>query len=134
MGQPAPSHPGVSYVMPVYNEAAYIDEAIESVLAQQYAGERELVVVLGPSTDGTTERVRARAATDARIRIVESAQLSIPLSLNLGIRAATHDVIVRVDAHTELPADYTVLGVATAKRWPRSTPARSASRCSTACC
>ena len=116
MGQPAPSHPGVSYVMPVYNEAAYIDEAIESVLAQQYAGERELVVVLGPSTDGTTERVRARAATDARIRIVESAQLSIPLSLNLGIRAATHDVIVRVDAHTELPADYTALGVATLQR------------------
>ena len=116
MGQPAPSHPGVSYVMPVYNEAAYIDEAIESVLAQQYAGERELVVVLGPSTDGTTERVRARAASDARIRIVESAQLSIPLSLNLGIRAATHDVIVRVDAHTVLPADYTALGVATLQR------------------
>lgn len=116
MGQPAASHPGVSYVMPVYNEAAYIDDAIESVLAQQYAGERELVVVLGPSTDGTTERVHARAATDDRIRIVENPDLSIPRSLNLGIRAAAHDVIIRVDAHTELPADYTALGVATMQR------------------
>ena len=116
MGQPAASHPGVSYVMPVYNEAAYIDDAIESVLAQQYEGERELVVVLGPSTDGTTERVHARAATDARISIVESPDLSIPRSLNLGIHAAAHDVIIRVDAHTELPADYTALGVATMLR------------------
>lgn len=116
MGQPAPTLPGVSYVMPVYNEVAYIDDAIESVLAQQYAGEHELVVVLGPSTDGTTERVTARAATDDNIRIVESPDLSIPRSLNLGIHAAVHDVIVRVDAHTELPADYTALGVATLQR------------------
>ena len=116
MAPPAATLPGVSYVMPVYNEAAYIDEAIESVLAQQYEGERELVVVLGPSTDGTTELVTDRAAADPRIRVVTNEALSIPLSLNLGIRAATHDVIVRVDAHTELPADYTALGVATLQR------------------
>ncbi len=116
MGQPAASRPGVSYVMPVYNEAAYIDDAVDSVLAQQYDGDRELVVVLGPSTDGTTERVHARAAADARIRIVESPDLSIPRSLNLGIRAAVHDVIIRVDAHTELPVDYTEVGVATLVR------------------
>ena len=54
----ASSRAAVSYVMPVYNEAAYIDEAIASVLAQRYDGEREIVIVLGPSTDGTTERVR----------------------------------------------------------------------------
>ncbi|UYN84804.1 MAG: glycosyltransferase family 2 protein [Microcella sp.] len=116
MASPASAHPGVSYVMPVYNEAAYIDDAIESVLAQQYPGERELVVVLGPSTDGTTERVTERAAADERIRIVTNDALSIPLSLNLGIRAAAHDIIVRVDAHTELPTDYTLVGVATLLR------------------
>ncbi|MBA4246932.1 MAG: glycosyl transferase family 2 [Microbacterium sp.] len=116
MGQPAPSHPGVSFVMPVYNEAAYIDDAIDSVLAQHYEGEHELVVVLGPSTDGTTERVTERAATDARVRVVTNDALSIPLSLNLGIRAAAHDIIVRVDAHTELQPDYTAMGVATLLR------------------
>jgi cellulose synthase/poly-beta-1,6-N-acetylglucosamine synthase-like glycosyltransferase len=116
MGPTAATHPAVSYVMPVYNEAAYIADAINSVLAQHYPGERELVVVLGPSTDGTTERVMQRAAGDDRIRIVESAQLSIPVSLNLAIRAARHDIIVRVDAHTELPDDYTTLGVATLQR------------------
>ena len=116
MATPAAPLPGVSYVMPVYNEAVYIDDAIESVLGQHYDGECELVIVLGPSTDGTTERVVARAATDARIRIVDNPDLSIPRSLNLGIRSAAHDVIVRVDAHTELPADYTAVGVATLQR------------------
>jgi len=116
MGPTAATHPGVSYVMPVYNEAAYISAAIDSVFAQQYEGERELVVVLGPSTDGTTERVTQRAEGDDRIRIVESPQLSIPLSLNLAIRAARHDIIIRVDAHTELPDDYTAVGVATLQR------------------
>jgi glycosyltransferase involved in cell wall biosynthesis len=40
MGPPALPHPGVSYVMPVYNERTYIDDAIDSVLGQQYRGER----------------------------------------------------------------------------------------------
>jgi succinoglycan biosynthesis protein ExoA len=114
--QPAAAHPGVSYVMPVYNERAYIDDAIDSVLAQLYAGERELIVVLGPSTDGTTERVTERVHQDSRVRIVDNPDLSIPLSLNLGIRAANFDVIVRVDAHSELQPDYTAAGVATMQR------------------
>ncbi|MDO9590502.1 MAG: glycosyltransferase, partial [Microcella sp.] len=67
-------------------------------------------------TDGTTERVTARASSDPRIRVVTNEELSIPLSLNLGISAAQHDVIVRVDAHTELPVDYTAVGVATLQR------------------
>lgn len=115
MGEPT-THPGVSYIMPVYNEAAYIDRAISSVLDQHYAGDRELVVVLGPSTDGTTERVTVRAAGDPRIRIVANPELSIPIGLNLGIRAARHDVLVRVDAHTVIEADYTSQGVATLLR------------------
>ncbi len=112
----ASSRIAVSYVMPVYNEVAYIDDAIASVLAQRYDGEREIVLVLGPSTDGTTERVRELASADHRLRVVENPELSIPLGLNLGIRAASHDVIVRVDAHTELEPDYTALGVAALER------------------
>ena len=108
--------PGVSYVMPVFNEAAYIDDAVTSVLAQQYEGEQELVIALGPSTDGTSERVRALAEQDARIRIVENPEMAIPIGLNRAIRAAHHDIIVRVDAHTELDPLYTAVGVATLQR------------------
>lgn len=112
----APSLPGVSYVMPVYNEAAYIDDAIASVLAQVYDGDQELVLALGPSTDGTSERVARLAAVDDRIRIVHNPEMAIPIGLNRAIRAARHDVIVRVDAHTELDPDYTSTAVATLTR------------------
>jgi len=108
--------PGVSYIMPVYNEAAYIDNAVASVLAQQYDGDQELVIALGPSTDGTSERVRALAEQDARIRLVDNPGMAIPLGLNLAIRSARHDIIVRVDAHTELDPLYTAVGVATLLR------------------
>jgi len=116
MATPDPHAPGVSYVMPVYNEAAYIDDAIASVLAQQYDGEQELVVALGPSTDGTSERVRALAERDARIRIVDNPDMAIPIGLNRAIRSARHDIIVRVDAHTELEPHYTRAGVETLRR------------------
>lgn len=111
-----PSLPGVSYVMPVYNEAVYIDDAIASVLAQVYDGDQELVLALGPSTDGTSERVARLAASDARIRVVHNPEMAIPIGLNRAIRAARHDVIVRVDAHTELDPDYTATAVATLTR------------------
>lgn len=115
MGQPS-DLPGVSYVMPVYNEAAYIDDAIASVLAQRYAGDHELLLALGPSTDGTSERVEAIARADPRVRIVRNPEMAIPIGLNRAIRAARHDVIVRVDAHTELDPDYTSAAVATLAR------------------
>lgn len=111
-----PSSLGVSYVMPVYNEAAYIDDAVASVLAQRYEGEQELVLALGPSTDGTSERVAAIAAREPRVRIVHNPEMAIPIGLNRAIRAARHDVIVRVDAHTELAPDYTATAVATLTR------------------
>lgn len=107
---------GVSYVMPVLNEAGYIETAVRSVLEQDYAGEKELVLALGPSTDGTTEIVEALAAADRRIRIVANPLADIPVGLNLAIRASTHPIVVRVDAHSELEPDYTAAAVATLER------------------
>ena len=112
----APTPPGVSYVMPVYNETAYIDAAIDSVLSQVYEGEQELVLALGPSTDGTSERVESRAALDARIRIVRNPEITIAVGLNRAVLAARHDVIVRVDAHTELAPGYTATAVSILER------------------
>ena len=116
MAEPDTTPPGVSYVMPVYNEIHYIDDAIDSVLAQDYAGPTELVLALGPSTDGTSERVRARANADPRIRIVENPEMTIPIGLNRAIRASRHPIVVRVDAHTELSERYTARGVETLER------------------
>lgn len=111
-----PESPGVSYVMPVLNEAGYIQAAVASILSQDYAGEIELVLALGPSTDGTDAIVAAMRAADPRIRVVENPGTDIPIGLNRAIEASRHPVIVRVDAHTELSDGYTTRGVATLRR------------------
>ena len=62
-----PEHAGVSFVMPVLNERAYLERAVETVLAQHVDGPMELVLALGPSTDGTNElAARARRARQPR--------------------------------------------------------------------
>jgi succinoglycan biosynthesis protein ExoA len=101
------SEPGVAYVMPVLNEEAYVARAVASVQAQEYPGPVEIILALGASTDRTDEIVARLADEDPRIRTIRNPRNDVSLGLNRAIRAATQPVIVRVDAHAELPAGYT---------------------------
>lgn len=112
----SPATPGVSYVMPVLNEVAYIADAVHSVLQQEYDGPVEVILALGPSNDGTAEVVDQLLAEDNRIRVVDNPGLDIPIGLNRAIEVAQYPVIVRVDAHTELSPDYTRRGVEALER------------------
>jgi len=102
--------------MPVLNERAYLEHAIASVLEQQLDGPAELVLALGPSTDGTTELARRLAADDDRIRLVDNPDAHIPVGLNAAIRASRYPTIVRVDAHSELSPGYAQRALATLRR------------------
>lgn len=105
--------PGVSYVMPVLNEVTHVRAAVDSLLAQDYAGPFEVTIALGPSMDGTTELVEELAAVDARIRVVDNEAGSTPSGLNLAIRESQHPIVIRVDAHSVLPPDYARIAVET---------------------
>lgn len=102
--------------MPVLNEAAHLDEAVRAVLSQDYPGEQELVLALGASTDGTDAVAARLAASDPRVRTVANPRNDIPIGLNLAIRASRHPVVVRVDAHAELPPGYTAAAVELLRR------------------
>ncbi|MGP9527876.1 glycosyltransferase family 2 protein [Glutamicibacter sp. AOP5-A2-18] len=108
--------PGVSYVMPVLNEADYLEEAVGSILTQDYDGDKELIIALGPSTDDTDEVAQRLAASDPRLILVDNPLGRTPIALNLAIRKSSHPIIMRVDAHSELPANYTSRGVETLYR------------------
>ncbi len=108
--------PGISYVMPVLNEVGYVENAVRTVLAQDYAGDKEIVLALGPSTDGTDELVERLARADPRIRTVRNREVDIPVGLNLAIAASSNPIIVRVDAHSELEPGYTRAAVETLDR------------------
>ncbi|MBC7518600.1 MAG: glycosyltransferase family 2 protein [Microbacteriaceae bacterium] len=110
------SAPGVSYVMPVLNEVDHIEAAVLSLIAQDYTGEFEVVLALGPSVDGTNEILKAFAITEPRLQLIENPLGSTPGGLNAAIRVSRHPVVVRVDAHSVLPPDYTRIAVETLLR------------------
>lgn len=101
------SLPFVTVIMPVRNEAAYIDRSLGSVLAQDYPPDcLEILVIDGLSDDGTREVVRAYQATHPRLWLLDNHARIVPPGLNLGIRQARGEIIVRVDGHCEIAPDY----------------------------
>src|SRR5450432_4600833 len=82
----------VSVVMPVLNEERHLAEAVGHVLRQDYPGELELVLALGPSTDATTDIARRLAAMDARVIVVDNPSGKTPSAINAAINAARHQV------------------------------------------
>lgn len=102
------SLPRVSIVIPCYNEERYIGVVLEN-LQSQYPIERfEIVVVDGMSEDGTRRIIEGfigRPDT-APVRLIDNPARNIPGALNLGIRAATGEIIVRMDAHSVPSANY----------------------------
>jgi glycosyltransferase involved in cell wall biosynthesis len=101
----------ISFVMPVLNEEAYLATAVESVFSQVIPGEMELVVALGPSKDKTDEVAqKLKRKYGAKLQLVHSPGLT-SISLNLAIAKAKYEVILRVDAHSELSEGYAALAV-----------------------
>lgn len=103
----ANGRPRVSIVMPCRNEAAYIGPCLDSILATDYPLDLvEVLVADGRSDDGTREIVERWAARHSCIQLLDNPARITPTALNTAIRAATGDVIIRMDAHGVYPRDY----------------------------
>lgn len=103
-------------MMPVLNEAEYLRDAVLSILNQDYEGDKEMILALGPSIDKTDEVASALAMEDARVRLVQNPRGRTPIGLNLAIKASKYSIVVRVDAHSELEPSYTARGIETMYR------------------
>src|SRR4051794_5124754 len=91
--------PRVSVVVPARDEAANIEACVRSILAQRVEGGLEVIVVDGRSGDDTAAIARAAGA-----RVVDNPDQVIPAALNRGVEAARAAIVVRFDAHSEMPA------------------------------
>jgi len=105
------SFPSVTVIMPVRNEQSHLVGAVESVLSQNYPGNLEITLALGPSVDETDKVAKDLAARHPNIKLIENPKGLTTSGLNLAIALSTSDVIVRVDAHSEIASNYIARGV-----------------------
>ncbi|MFB7634910.1 glycosyltransferase family 2 protein [Streptomyces sp. NPDC056149] len=103
--------PAVSVIMPVLNEERHLRNAVRHILAQEYAGEMEVVIALGPSADRTDEIAAELVAEDPRVHTVPNPTGRTPAALNAAIKASRHPVVVRVDGHGMLSPNYIATAV-----------------------
>lgn len=91
------AEPLVSVILPVFNAQAYISEAIESVLAQDYRN-FELIIINDGSTDNSAKIIESYTS-DTRLKYIKLHQNNgISLALNLGLEMANGEFIARMDA------------------------------------
>lgn len=100
-----------SFVIPILNEERHVSEAVLSVLAQEGLDSKEILLVLGNSTDRTDEIVAGLAAQHPEIQVLRNPLNTTPRSMNIGIEHAQYPFIVRVDAHSVLSPRYTVTAI-----------------------
>jgi glycosyltransferase involved in cell wall biosynthesis len=85
----------VSVVIPTYNRAHTVMDAVRSVLTQTF-GDLELIVVDDGSTDDTATRIGA--VTDARLRYVRGRHAGVSAARNLGVSRASGGLIAFLDS------------------------------------
>lgn len=106
--------PTVTVIVPVRNEERFIERCLYSVAAQDYPRARiDVLVVDGRSTD-LTRQVVARFAAESTLdlRLLDNPARKAAAAMNVGLREARGDIIVRVDGHATLAPDYVRRAVA----------------------
>lgn len=108
--QPLPADPSVSVITPARNASATLAAAVRSALEQPVD---EVIVAVAPSEDDTAQVAADLARLDSRVRVVDNPPGTTPSGLQRALERASGDVIVRVDAHSELPPGYVAQAIRT---------------------
>jgi glycosyltransferase involved in cell wall biosynthesis len=90
-----------SVVVPAYNEAAYLGQALDSLLHQDYDGTYEVIVVDNNSRDRT-----AAVAGRYGVRVVQEPEQGVCAARQRGVDCARGEIIISTDADTTQPRDW----------------------------
>lgn len=97
----------VSVIVPCRNEERFIERCLDSILASDYpGGVLEVLVVDGRSDDRTRAILQDYASRHPVVRMLDNPGRIQAAALNIGIRAARGDILVRMDAHVVYPNNY----------------------------
>ncbi len=102
--------------MPVLNEAQHLEAAVAAVLTQDYPLPFQIVLAVGPCSDGTEAIAAELALHEPRVKVVPNPTGRTPAGLNAALAESAGEVVVRVDGHAHLSPGYIRRAVETLQR------------------
>jgi glycosyltransferase involved in cell wall biosynthesis len=99
----------VSIIIPCRNEERFISQCLKSILQQDYPKEKiEVFIIDGMSEDRTREIIKNFQFPNPnfQLRLIDNPKKFTPFGLNIGIKEAKGEIIIRMDAHATYEKDY----------------------------
>ena len=100
----------ISIIVPCYNQAQYLDEALQSVLDQTYS-DWECIIVNDGSPDNTEEVAKKWVLSDTRFKYLYKENGGLSSARNAGISIAEGEFILPLDADDKIGQDYLKLAL-----------------------
>jgi len=100
-------YPKVTIILPVRNEGNYIRATLDGVLAQDYPVEQmKILIADGMSTDNTRKIINDYQLKHTNIILLDNPGRIVPTGMNIALKQAQGDIIIRVDGHCIIAPDY----------------------------
>jgi glycosyltransferase involved in cell wall biosynthesis len=106
--------PLVSIIIPIRNEGAFIERGLSAIFSQDYPAKQiEILIADGMSTDETLDIIKKLAGQNSNfnIQILDNPKKIVPTGMNIALRQAKGEIIIRVDGHCIIAPDYLSLCV-----------------------
>lgn len=97
--------PPITILIPAYNEEKNIKKCLEHILANKY-GKQQIIVIDDGSTDKTASIVKKLQEKHKEIKLITGNHEGKSQALNLGLKVATHEIIVSIDADTFIDKNF----------------------------
>ena len=96
-----------SVIIPILDEEKYIAHCLDSIIESDFDKDQmEVLLVDGGSKDKTIEIIQKYIQKHPFISLLDNPKRIVPIAMNIGIKNAKGDYIIRLDAHASYPKDY----------------------------
>lgn len=97
----------VSVIIPCRNEEKFIGKCLDSIISNEYPKDKlEVLVIDGMSEDGTRKIVEEYTNKNLLFKLIDNPKRIVPTAMNIGIKNAKGDIIIRMDAHNVYEKNY----------------------------
>ncbi len=99
--------PEISIIIPILNEEKYISKCLDSIVKSDFdKNEMEVLLVDGGSDDKTVKIIKKYQAKYPFFKFLHNPKKIVPVAMNIGIKNAKGEYIIRLDAHASYPQNY----------------------------